>query len=279
MRGFLDSGSFSNFFLLPLNQVKEKRMLFWLTIAVSLLAFLEFGQDYIKSVLNNSDYSLMQSLAYKLFWFVFIPFTFLFLRLKNRYNLNKSKKGRVLNNAFLIIVITFLHLLVFSLFLHIVSFEINDKPWPLTYLLTQKLSTRLYLGLSFYIIFSFIYDHFGQKGIKNTSQRNSQNSLLVKSGNKTTLVDTQKINQIVSDGPYIEVHTAENKYVILDSLKNIINTLPENFRRIHKSIIVNIDQIESSKSRGNGDYDLRLKCGKTVRLSRNYAKPLKGILH
>ncbi len=279
MISFLDSVSFSNFFSLPQPQAKEKRILFWLTITVSLLAFLEFSQDYIKSVLNNSNYSLIQSLAYKLFWFVFIPFTFLLLRLKNRYNLNKGKKRILLNNTFLIIIITCLHLLVFSLFLHLISFEINEKPWPLTYLLTQKLSTRLYLGLSFYIIFTFIYDHFDQKVIKNTGQKNNQNSLLVKSGNKTILVGIQKINWIVSDGPYLEVHTTENKYVILDSLKNIINTLPENFRRIHKSTIVNIDRIESSKSRGNGDYDLALKGEKIVRLSRNYAKPLKGILH
>ena len=223
MKSILNSTSFSSIFPPLPNQVKDEKILYWLTITVSLLASLEFGQDYIKSVLNNSDYS--------------------------------------------------------SLLLHIISFTINDQPWPLAILLTQKLSTRLYLGLSFYIIFSFIYHHFGQKTIKSIDQKSNINTFRIKHGSKTTFIETQKINFIVSDGPYLEVSTLENKHVILDSLKNIIESLPENFKRIHKSTIVNTDQIESSKSRGNGDHDLVLKCGKTVRLSRNYAKPLKGILH
>jgi DNA-binding LytR/AlgR family response regulator len=279
MRSFLSSASFSNLFPPLPNQVKEEKILYWLTITVTLLAALEFGQDYIKSVLNNSGFSLMQSLSYKLFWYVFIPFTLLLLHLQNKFNLNKGKRKILLKKSFLIIFITLSHLLVFSLLLHIISFTINDKPWPLTLLLTQKLSTRLYLGLSFYIIFSFIYYHFSQKVIKSKDQKSNLNTFRIKNGSKTTFVETQKINLIVSDGPYLEVNTLENKHVILDSLKNIIESLPENFKRIHKSTIVNTDQIESSKSRGNGDHDLVLKCGKTVRLSRNYAKPLKGILH
>jgi len=279
MRSTLNSTSFSSIFPPLPNQVKDEKILYWLTITVSLLASLEFGQDYIKSVLNNSDYSLVQSLSYKLFWFVFIPFTFLLLRLQNKFNLNEGKKKILLKKLFLIILITLSHLLVFSLLLHIISFTINDQPWPLAMLLTQKLSTRLYLGLSFYIIFSFIYHHFSQKTIKSIDQKSNLNTFRIKNGSKTTFIETQKINFIVSDGPYLEVSTLENKHVILDSLKNIIESLPENFKRIHKSTIVNTDQIESSKSRGNGDHDLFLKCGKTVRLSRNYAKPLKGILH
>ncbi|MCX2745440.1 LytTR family DNA-binding domain-containing protein [Mangrovivirga sp. M17] len=279
MKGILNSLTSVNFFSLPENQTKNKRILYWLTITVTLFAFLEFSQDFIESFLNNSHFSIIQSLSYKLFWFVFIPFIFLFLRLQNKYQLNKSRKKVLLTIPLLIIVITLFHLLVFSLLLYFISFTVYDKPWPLTLLLTQKLSTRLYLGLSFYIIFSFIYYYFDQKVIKNEDQKSNLKTFPIKCGSKTTLLDTQKIYWIVSDGPYLEVNTPENKHVILGSLKNIIKSLPGNFSRIHKSTIVNTDQIVSSKSRGNGDYDLVLKCGKTVRLSRNYAKPLKDILH
>jgi len=279
MKGIINSISFSNFFSLSKNQFQRERMLFWIIITVSLLASFELGQDYIKSILNNSNFSILQSLSYKVFWFVFIPFTSIFMHWQNKYKLYEGKRKGLLKTFCVIVVLTFLHLLIFSLFLHIISFTINETPWPLSYLLTQKLSTRLYLGLSFYLIFSFIYYHYDQQILKSKDKKNNQDSLLIKSGNKTTRVSTHIINWIVSDGPYIEIHTTDNKYVILDSLKNIISSLPENFHRTHKSTIVNIDQIESSKSRGNGDYDLILKGGKIVRLSRNYAKPLKGILH
>ena len=267
-------------FIAPKNNYNtNQRIIFWLKITVSLLAVLEFGQDYIKSILNNSEFFLYHSLAYKIFWVLFIPFGYTYICLQKRYTSNLDDWKGLLKEALLIITITLLHLFIFSLFLHLASFVINDNPWQLTSLLTKKLSTRLYLGLSFYIIFSAIYYYVGQQIPKGNDQKNSPNSLLIKSGKKTTLVNTNKIHWIVSDGPYLEVYTPGKKYVILDSLKNIINSLPENFSRIHKSTIVNIDQIQSSKSRGNGDFDLVLKCGKEVRLSRNYAKPLKGVLH
>lgn len=278
MKSFINSVSISGILTSFINRLKNDPVLFWLIIVVTVLAFLEVGQDYIKSVLNNSPFSILQSLSYKLFWFLFIPFTFLFLHLQIKYNLNKGKSKAILNMFVLIIVITLLHLLVFSIFLHIVSFRINENPWALSSLITQKLSTRLYLGLSFYIIFSFVYYYLILKIAKSRDQNKTLDTLPIKYGSKTTFVNTKNINWIVSDGPYLEVNTPENKYVILGSLKNIINSLPDNFRRIHKSTIVNMDQLESSKSRGNGDYDLVLKCGKIVRLSRNYAKALKSML-
>ena len=278
MKSFINSVSISGILTSLINRLKNDPVLFWLIIAVTVLAFLEVGQDYIKSVLNNSPFSILQSLSYKLFWFLFIPFTFLFLHLQIKYNLNKGKSKAILNMFVLIIVITLLHLLVFSIFLHIVSYRINENPWALSSLITQKLSTRLYLGLSFYTIFVFVHNHFKRMLAKSNAQDQTLKTLPVKYGSKTTYVETQKIKWIVSDGPYIEINTPEKKFVILDSLKNIIDSLPGNFKRIHKSTIVNIHQIESSKSRGNGDYDLILKCGKIVRLSRNYAKALKSML-
>ena len=64
----------------------------------------------------------------------------------------------------------------------------------------------------------------------------------------------------------------------MDSLKRIINDLPENFKRIHRSTIVIADYIKESNSRGNGDYNVIMKCDRILRLSRNYAKPLKKLL-
>lgn len=278
MISFFSSTSFFNSSRPLKGQIIEHKILYWLSASVALLAFLEFSQDYIASVLNNSSFSLSQSLSYKVFWFVFIPLTYFFLYLQNRFKVNFNKKVS-LKKVFLIIFITTLHLLIFSFFLHLVSYEINETPWPFTYLISQKLSTRLYLALSFYITFSLIHFYLEKKSKEKNVPKSVDNTLLIKSGHTTSLIDTCKIIYITSDGPYLEVHIPEKRYVILGSLKKIIDSLPKNFRRIHKSTIVNIDQIVSSKSRGNGDYDLTLKSGKNIRLSRNYAKPLKGILH
>lgn len=92
------------------------------------------------------------------------------------------------------------------------------------------------------------------------------------------MVDIADIKWIGSDGAYLDIYTTSQKHVVLDSLKNVIKTLPDNFKRIHRSTIVNIDHIKKLQSRGNGDYDVIMKCGKTLRLSRNYAPSLRGLL-
>lgn len=48
------------------------------------------------------------------------------------------------------------------------------------------------------------------------------------------------------------------------------------FVRVHKSTIVNLEKVSSFKSRLNGDYDLLLKNGTIVRLSRTYAANFKN---
>ena len=52
----------------------------------------------------------------------------------------------------------------------------------------------------------------------------------------------------------------------------------DQFIRIHKSTIVNIQQIASFRSRQNGDYDIVLKDQTLLRLSRNYASDFKRVM-
>lgn len=278
MKSFLKSLSFPSMFAPPKNRTKDEKILFYLIGILTLWASLEFIQDYIKALLAQGNFYVLQSLAYKLFWFLFIPLS-MGLRFIHKRCLRKRQNMRaMLLNSWLIILIALLHLWVFSCFLHLISYIIADHPWSMSFLLTQKLSTRLYLALFFYMILSFIYQQRKPQAQEVAEQITDSSTLLVKSGKKTSLLSTQKIFWIASDGPYLEIHTSEKKYVILDSLKNIIHTLPGHFTRIHKSSIVNTEQIESFQSRGNGDYDLLLKCGKMLRLSRNYAHALKGKL-
>lgn len=261
-------------FLPALNfEESKKKYLYWIFFLAFLMAFLEFGQDYISSVLNENYFSVVQSLAYKLFWFLFVPFLFV---LMVWFDKTKSPfpKGTYFTYSVLIIsLITLAHLLLFSLLLYAISYSIYEEPWSLNILLTEKLSTRLYIGLSIYIVFSIIYYR------KNsTEEKRYSKNIPIKNGRNTILLEVGKISWINSDGPYLSINTENKDHVILGSLKKIITKLPDNFKRIHRSTIVNIDKIIELKSRGNGDYDVVMECGKILRLSRNYAKPLKGRL-
>ncbi|WP_250629758.1 LytTR family DNA-binding domain-containing protein [Aureibaculum algae] len=48
------------------------------------------------------------------------------------------------------------------------------------------------------------------------------------------------------------------------------------FIRVHKSTIVNFNKVASFKSRLNGDYDIFLKNGVKLRLSRTYVANFKS---
>lgn len=255
----------------------QKRYLFWICAFGVLMAFLEFGQDYIGSFLNTGHFYLVESLAYKLFWFIFIPLVvvldFSLEAIRPRF----QKATYFIFNSLLVIAFTLAHLFLFSVFLFGISGLIHQNPWELSFILIEKLSTRFYIGLSIYIIFSAYIMFRHNVWAKKESKKKYAKSIAVKNGQTTIYVDVTTINWISSDGPYLYIHTEDKKHVILDSLKHIITTLPVNFKRIHRSTIINTAKVQRLKSRGNGDYDVMLN-GMELRLSRNYAKSVKGIL-
>jgi len=57
-------------------------------------------------------------------------------------------------------------------------------------------------------------------------------------------VSLASIQYIEGLGDYINLHTTTGKILSLERMKNIEETLPPGFLRIHKSYIINIDQID-----------------------------------
>lgn len=257
----------------------KRKYLYWFCAFGLLMATLEFGQDYISHILNSNYFRLGESLSYKLYWLLFVPSLMALFYLLEKGRVRFSHATYFACNTALVLVLTLVHLIIFAVLLFTVLNTVSDGVWSLSYLITEKLSTRIYLGFSVYIGFSLIYFWLNEleRGRQSDNQKASQ-TIKVKNGQHTTLVDIDSIRWISSDGAYLNIHTVNKKHVILDSLKNIITTLPENFKRIHRSTIVNIDQVKELESRGNGDYDIIMDDGNVLRLSRNYAKPLKGLL-
>ncbi|NGP75458.1 LytTR family transcriptional regulator [Balneolaceae bacterium YR4-1] len=263
----------------PFNKGQKRLFLgfcaFWLFIAL-----LELGQDYLSTMLNGNAFMIGESLSYKLFWLLFIPFSLVLI-----YGYKKAENlvsGPLLYiTGFLIVsASTIIHLTVFSVILFGISNLIHEEPLTLVFLIYEKLSTRLYMALSIYFMLSVLYVMFKNRRSEQdqkSGQQTYSSTLTVKNGRRTVLVEVTDIRWIGSDGAYLDIHTESKKHVILDSLKDIINRLPDNFKRIHKSTIVNIDHISELKSRGNGDYDVIMKDGSVLRLSRNYSKALKGL--
>ncbi|MGK7390125.1 MAG: LytR/AlgR family response regulator transcription factor [Candidatus Cyclobacteriaceae bacterium M2_1C_046] len=259
----------------------EKDLLKYFNV-VAILCFiitaLSLLQDYLGMLLQNRSYYFSESLSFNLFWLLFVPFCWiLFKGLSYSYSRTKPPFYLIINSG-LIILLAILQLLVFAVVLLFVLNVLMQEQWDLRYLLIEKFSTRLYLSLAVYLILSIIYYHFRKKQVPH--EKTYPDILPVKVGHKTISINKTDISWIASGGSYITLYTSSgNKYVMINSLKNIIEKLdPQHFKRIHRSTIVNTSVVRELRSRMNGDYDVLLIDGTELRLSRNYSKSLKGIL-
>lgn len=97
--------------------------------------------------------------------------------------------------------------------------------------------------------------------------------LPIKLGNKIFFIDTNEIKYVVASGYYAELFTNEKKYVMRISLNNLMNSLnPLKFIRIHRSTIINYDEISELISSNFGEIDVKMKDKKLFRISKSYKK-------
>jgi len=99
--------------------------------------------------------------------------------------------------------------------------------------------------------------------------------LLVPAGDGLRLIDTASVHLLEADDNYVHVHTADQQYLVRRTLRDLLQQLGEQrFVRIHKSAAVNIAEIDALAPLFKGDYELRLRSGKLLRLSRRYTSEL-----
>jgi two-component system LytT family response regulator len=99
--------------------------------------------------------------------------------------------------------------------------------------------------------------------------------LLVPVSEGLRLIDSASVHTLEADDNYVHVHTANERYLLRRTLRDLLQQLGERrFVRIHKSIAVNIAEIDALTPLFKGDYELRLRSGKMLRLSRRYTAAL-----
>jgi two-component system, LytTR family, response regulator len=90
------------------------------------------------------------------------------------------------------------------------------------------------------------------------------------------VVPVGTIEYIAASGPYAEIHVGERTYIIRERMQTLEERLdPDNFFRIHRSVIVKLDQIETLLREAGGDYAVQLRCGARLSVSRNRVEPLE----
>jgi len=100
--------------------------------------------------------------------------------------------------------------------------------------------------------------------------------LAIKDGGRTTLVPQDQIEWIDAAGDYMCVHAGGKTHIMRKTMKELEAELdPDLLQRIHRSTIVNVNQVREMQSHINGEYFLTLQCGHIIKLSRTYKDKLK----
>lgn len=87
---------------------------------------------------------------------------------------------------------------------------------------------------------------------------------------KVRVVPVSQIEYILASGPYAELYAGEHKYVIRESMQTLEERLdPARFMRIHRSAIVRVDLIDTLLKGAGGDYEVQLRSGARLRVSRS----------
>jgi two-component system LytT family response regulator len=103
--------------------------------------------------------------------------------------------------------------------------------------------------------------------------------IAVKSRDTTRLLMTEDIDWIEAAGVYVTVHSKGDAFLYRAGLAAVANRLdPFRFVRIHRSHIVNVRSIASLERRSHGEFDVMLKTGTRLLMSRTYRSEVEAIL-
>ena len=100
--------------------------------------------------------------------------------------------------------------------------------------------------------------------------------IAVERRNEIELVPVEEVVYFEAEGAYVNVHTDEHTHLIRERMKTLEERLPSNqFCRIHRSTIVNLDWVEALEPTDPGDVVARLTTGKRLRVSRSRRKEME----
>lgn len=102
----------------------------------------------------------------------------------------------------------------------------------------------------------------------------------VKSGTKIHVVSVPEIMYLQADGDYVQIFTANGKYLKEQTMKYFEEHLPENqFVRVHRSIIVNVEMISRIELYEKQNQLLTLRGGQQIKTSPAGYKALRTTLN
>jgi two-component system LytT family response regulator len=103
--------------------------------------------------------------------------------------------------------------------------------------------------------------------------------LLIPNEGRSFFIATREVIRLESDGNNVIVHTARGAHTLRATLESLESRLdPAQFARVHRSHLVNIDEIAEIHPWFHGDYKIQMRDGAEIAWSRRYASKRPDLL-
>lgn len=148
---------------------------------------------------------------------------------------------------------------------------VGDK---LKYILTTAYSEYALEGYEHnvidYLLKPISFGRFEKSALKAqerfpTNETSANSYFFVKSSGQQHKINFDQILFVESIKDYVNIKTENQEYIVLDTLKSLESQLPENFVRVHKSFILNLNKIEKIDVR-----NVFLNSGKEIPIGETY---------
>lgn len=267
--------------------ISDRKLFWYLTWFFLGMAVLHTGQDFLHAYLKGYTPYLSESLMFKVYWILFIPtlssLSYHFTKIEKRIPANFHWFMAIAG----IVSLSVVHILLVAFFIVIVSGLFFYNAFPFSTPLRYFASEHVYLTVFFYAAAILILRYKTATSVRHAAPPHEPRltadqgvefiSVSVKG--KLIPIPVKDIICIGADRPYVRIHTDSGEYLHASTLKDILALLSSRkFVRVHRSTIINTKFVRHIKSRANGDYDVTLKNGVVVRMSRNYYAAFKNIV-
>lgn len=102
---------------------------------------------------------------------------------------------------------------------------------------------------------------------------------VIKAGGRVVFLDMDEIDWVEASANYVRLHIGTQSYLLREGISRISGRLvPEQFVRIHRSTIVNVERIKELQPCNSGEYIVVLKDGKELSCSRGYRAGLQKLI-
>jgi two-component system LytT family response regulator len=103
--------------------------------------------------------------------------------------------------------------------------------------------------------------------------------LAIKVDGRVIFVRTSEIDWLEAEGNYVKLHVGAANHLFRETLSALETDLPsDQFLRISRSVIVNLDAVKELQPLFYGDYTVLLRGGGQLTLSRNYRDRVERLL-